>query len=165
MKAFCTGVPARTPFWHALGAFFLLLAEASISQRINELTNQCSMQRLGGVYVIPTHVTMASRGILSPTGRPKSDRTDRRRIPVGRRLFSAPTISSDVARKQTWSREEDRALVEFVLFHSDPAVWPSHSKKSKFWTEAATFVQQRSKASVQRNGSSLILIATFLIQN
>ena len=96
---------------------------------------------------------MAGRGILSPTGWPKSDRTNRRRIPVGRQLFSASATSSDVACKQTWSREEDSALVEFVLFHSDPAVWPSHSKSSKFWTDAATFVQQRSKASVQQNGS------------
>ena len=103
---------------------------------------------------------MAGRGILSPTGRPKSDRADRRRIPVGRRLFSVPATSSDMACKQTWSREEDKALVEFVLFHSDPAVWPSHSKNSKFWTDAATFVQQRSKAFVQRNGSSLILTGT-----
>ena len=97
---------------------------------------------------------MAGRGILSPIGRPKSDRADGRRIPVGRRLFSGPATSSNVACKQTWSKEEDKALVEFVLFHSDPAVWPSHSKKSKFWKDAATFVQQRSKASVQRNGRS-----------
>ena len=105
------------------------------------------------------YYNMAGRGILSPTGRPKSDR---RRIPVGRRLLSVPATSSDVACKQTWSRE-DKALVEFVLFHSDPAVWPSHSKNSKFWTDAATFVQQRSKAFVQWNGSSLIHLQSKLL--
>ena len=83
------------------------------------LTNQCSMQHLGGAHIILTHVAMAGRGILSPTGQPKS---------VGRRLFSAPTTSRDMARKQIWSREGDRTLVEFVLFHSDPAVWPSPAK-------------------------------------
>ena len=54
---------------------------------------------------------------------------------------------------QVWGDEENKALIEFVLFHCDPAVWPSHKKASKFWSDAANFVQQRSKAPVKRTGS------------
>ena len=52
----------------------------------------------------------------------------------------------------TWSAEEVKALVEFVLFHGDPAEkWPSH-KRQEFWDSAAKFVQRRSRATLRRTG-------------
>ena len=69
-----------------------------------------------------------------------------------KRLFSEPQPVPSSA-PEVWSDEENKALIEFVLFHCDPAVWPSHKKASKFWSDAANFVQQRSKASAKRTGS------------
>ena len=54
---------------------------------------------------------------------------------------------------EVWVDAENKALIEFVLFRCDPQVWPSHKKASKFWSDAANFVQQRSKVSVKRTGS------------
>ena len=51
-----------------------------------------------------------------------------------------------------WSTEENKSLVEFVLLHGDPHVWPSHSRTSNFWKCASDFVKQRSKRIVQRSG-------------
>ena len=84
----------------------------------------------------------------SPTARPMRGR---QRLPSRRRLFSdAKPTSAGIS--EAWSDEENKALVEFVLFHCDPAVWPSHSKTSKFWKDAADFVHQRSKTTVKRSG-------------
>ncbi len=74
---------------------------------------------------------------------------------------------------ETWSVEENKALVEYVLFHvGDPDTWPSHSKRSKFWKEAAEFVQQRSKALTKRSGKkekliyddSICIVLIYLVQ-
>lgn len=40
--------------------------------------------------------------------------------------------------------------MEYVLFHNEQGVWPSFSKGSKFWQQAAEFIQERSKASAKR---------------
>lgn len=85
----------------------------------------------------------------SPTGRPRRERS---RLPQRRRLFSKPQPVLTSA-PEVWGVEENKALIEFVLFHCDPAVWPSHKKASRFWSDAANFVQQRSKAPVKRTGS------------
>ena len=53
---------------------------------------------------------------------------------------------------EAWSTEENKSLVEFVLLHGDPHVWPSHSRTSNFWKRASDFVKQRSKSIVQRSG-------------
>ena len=62
----------------------------------------------------------------TPTGRPLSGRKSRflkRRV-----LFPhCPAIFSEVR-----STEENKSLVEFVLLHGDPHVWPSHSRTSNF---------------------------------
>ena len=55
---------------------------------------------------------------------------------------------------ETWSMEENRALVQFILFYGPEDAWPSHSKTSKFWKEAALYVQQvGASQSVKRTGS------------
>ena len=102
-------------------------------------------------FVSAATAIMASIGAISPTGHPKREW---RRIPLDRRLFSAPE-STGVTCMEMWSEEENKALVKFVLFHGDPAVWPSYSKKSKFRQEAAESVQQRSKVYIKRSGKHL----------
>ena len=87
----------------------------------------------------------------SPSARPKQER---RRFQTRRQLFPVPEHSSvQYTSKESWSEEENKALVEFMLFHSDPSVWPSHSKKSKFWQEAALFIQKRTNTVFQRTGN------------
>ena len=82
----------------------------------------------------------------TPTGRPLSGRKSRflkRRV-----LFPhCPASFTEV-----WSTEENKSLVEFVLLHDDPHVWPSHSRTSNFLKCASDFVKQRSKSIVQRSG-------------
>ena len=51
----------------------------------------------------------------------------------------------------TWSSEEVKALVEFVLFHTDLNKWPTH-KREGFWSGAASFVKKRSHATLRRTG-------------
>ena len=55
---------------------------------------------------------------------------------------------------ETWSSEENKALVQFVLFHGPEDVWPSHSKNSKFWSEAALFIQRAGRSTAKRTGSA-----------
>ena len=55
---------------------------------------------------------------------------------------------------ETWSVDENKALVQFLLFHGPEDSWPSHSKCSKFWSEAARFVQQVGGSSVKRTGNT-----------
>ena len=57
----------------------------------------------------------------------------------------------------TWSLEEVKSLVEFVLFHADPIEkWPSH-KRDEFWDSAARFVQRRSRATLRRTGKGIVM--------
>ncbi len=90
---------------------------------------------------------MQSFGQCTTPGRPKRER---RRVPSRKQLFPVPEPVAKFV--DTWTKEENKALVEYVLFHGEPNVWPSHSKGSKFWQLAAEFVQQRSGASTKRTG-------------
>ena len=63
---------------------------------------------------------------LTPTERPRKER--RRRITRKRLFVSSPEEKQSI---DPWSEEENKALVEFVLFHCDCTTWPSHGKKSK----------------------------------
>lgn len=94
----------------------------------------------------------------TPPGRPPRDRrSGRSRLPSSsrRQLFSpgeretAPTTSAAV---ETWSANESRALVEFILFYCDPNAWPDYGKKHKFWKELAEFVQLRAGTQIKRSG-------------
>ena len=53
---------------------------------------------------------------------------------------------------EVWSTEENKSLVEFVLLHGDPHMWPNHNITSKFWKSASDFVKQRSNSLVRRSG-------------
>ncbi len=90
---------------------------------------------------------MQSFGQCTLPGRPKRER---RRVPSRKQLFPVPEPVAKFV--DTWTKEENKALVEYVLFHGDPNVWHSHSKGSKFRQLAAEFVQQRSGASTKRTG-------------
>ena len=82
----------------------------------------------------------------SPIGRPKREGSC---LPPRKRLFAGKELPLEA-----WSEAENKALIEFVLFHCDPAVWPCHSKSSRFWRDAADFVYQRSKSSCKRSGKN-----------
>ena len=86
--------------------------------------------------------------LYSPTARPKRERW---RIPTHWQLLSAPAELRHtlVYYKESWSTEENKAL---LLFQGDPPVWPSFSKKSKFWQKDAVLIQRRSSSTFQRSG-------------
>lgn len=60
---------------------------------------------------------------------------------------------------EVWGDEENKAPINSCFFIAIQQCGPlTRIKVSKFWNDAATFVQQRSKASVERIGSDLRLI-------
>ena len=77
----------------------------------------------------------------SPTGHPRREQSH---LAQRKRLFSEPQPVPSSA-PEVWSDEENKALIEFMLFHCDPAVWPSHKKASKFWSDAANFVLNKAE--------------------
>lgn len=105
----------------------------------------------------------------TPKRRPRSGK---RRDPIRptrpvacRKLFSSNDqdvgkVSSTI---ETWSVEENKALVQFVLFHGPEDTWPSHSKSSKFWSEAALFIQRTGGASINRTGNTCKLETIILL--
>ena len=92
----------------------------------------------------------------TPKRRPKS-RASKKRDPIRpvarRRLFSFDEQGLGKA-VETWSSEENKALVQFVLFHGPEDVWPLYSKSSKFWSEAALFIQRAGRSTAKRTGSA-----------
>ena len=102
----------------------------------------------------------------TPVGRRKGGRS-KGRVPVRECVFTAKKRLSfednEVQEEEaspvkqpveTWSEEENKSLVEFVLFHTTSDHWPCYPRSSKFWTQASEYVHQRSKASVQRSGEA-----------
>ena len=102
----------------------------------------------------------------TPVGRRKGGRS-KGRVPVRECVFTAKKCLSfednEVQEEEaspvkqpveTWSEEENKSLVEFVLFHTTSDHWPCYPRSSKFWTQASEYVHQRSKASVQRSGEA-----------
>lgn len=51
----------------------------------------------------------------------------------------------------SWSKEELKYLVEFILFHGTGQEWPTH-KRTAFWEEAGSFVRRRARTSNIRSG-------------
>ena len=72
-------------------------------------------------------------------------------------LFPAEEAPGPVST-EVWSTEENKSLIEFVLLHGDPHVWPSHSITSKFWKSASDYVKQRSNSLVRRSGICIRLL-------
>lgn len=72
-----------------------------------------------------------------------------------RRLTFADQEDRDRADYNTWSEDEVKALVEFVLFHSNTKAWPSHNHQS-FWSNAAVYVKHRSSSTCKRSGKSFV---------
>lgn len=86
---------------------------------------------------------------LTPTGRPRSGR---KRLYKKKILFPNESASSGPVSAKAWGIEEKKSIIEFILLHGDPQVWPSHSRKSRFWISASEFVKRRSNSSIQRSG-------------
>ena len=83
---------------------------------------------------------------VTPPARPLRDRRPATlRLPsVNRRQrFPAQPSSEFATSTETWSTDEDKALVELVLFYSEPHNWPRFGQKSHFWRDIADFVQRR----------------------
>ena len=103
----------------------------------------------------------------TPTGRPPGEKR-RSRVTSGssrRQLFTVGERVESPASSvslETWSDDENKALVKFVLFYSSPNAWPTYGKTHKYWREAAEYVQLRSSTRVIRTGE-LIIIAVYNI--
>ena len=74
-------------------------------------------------------------------------------LPKAEQSQETSTTSPHISVVETWSMEENKALVQFILFYGPNDAWPSHSKTSKFWNEAASYVQQvGGSQSLKRTG-------------
>ena len=99
----------------------------------------------------------------TPPRRP-TDKTSKGRVPLRslatlnarKRLLFAEAESQGGPKQptciDTWSDEESKALVEFVLFHAQEGRWPTFPKSSKFWAEVAEYVQKRGGSDSKRTG-------------
>lgn len=82
----------------------------------------------------------------TPKRRPSHGRS---RLPPKKRLFgSAEAAPAAELQPEAWSLEENRSLVEFILFSGDD-VWPAYPRSSHFWVDAADFVNH---GSMNRSG-------------
>ena len=95
--------------------------------------------------------TRGKRVRSSPTGitpqQPRKRKSCRKgkkkKASASKRLsFDEAVLSTCSTVDSGWKREELRALVEFVVLHSDGDMWP-HTKKGDFWKSAAEFVAER----------------------
>ena len=112
----------------------------------------------------PTPVTATSTYATWHTKRPRGTPTlqtpvrPKKRVPLRFSHEQCPPPSSrqlsfpDTRQeKQEWSEAEVKALVQFVMFHTDGELWPTH-KRPYFWHGAAEFVKQRACTSFIRSG-------------
>lgn len=106
----------------------------------------------------PPRAVGAKRDRSTPTG--QTPQRPKKRVPLRERehtLGYAPPAGMRLplfppATPGTWSPDEVKSLVEFVLFHGDPVQkWPTH-KRDDFWASAARFVQTRNHATLRRTG-------------
>ena len=70
---------------------------------------------------------------------------------------TSATSASVTVHTQTWSEDEIKALLEFLLFHGEAGAWPCH-KRDAFWKGAASYVKICSKSSHERTGKHSVLI-------
>ena len=50
---------------------------------------------------------------------------------------------------ETWSEDEKKSLVEFVLFHTTSDHWPCYPRCSKFWTQASECASEKQGFSLE----------------
>ena len=91
-------------------------------------------------------------GSQTPPGRPKRGRQRASAPKQLNELFCDLEPVTPSVPVESWRKEENKALVEFVLFHGDPNTWPSFGKRNRFWEEAAEFVQKRTKSVTKHTG-------------
>ena len=93
----------------------------------------------------PRKEAKRSRG--TPTGYTPQQADKKKKVGrCARRSLEGSFVSMTNTRQyvpaSTWSAEEIKALVEFILLHCEDK-WPNH-KFEQFWKSAATFVKERS---------------------
>ncbi len=110
----------------------------------------------------------------SPTGR--TPQRPSKRVPLrgGRAPLAPKCLSFDEESSQasvaelateeqprisrgTWTDEETKALLEFLLLNRPEGTWTA-TKNEAFWSSAAEFVQQRGKGSVRRSGKPSVSV-------
>lgn len=101
-----------------------------------------------GRHGIATPSPNDKRERTSPTGDTPRQREKRRPMPPARR----PLHFSGAAGTE-WTKEEDSALVEFILLHQRERndKWPGH-KDWRFWNASAAHVKAWLNSAFQRSG-------------
>ena len=104
----------------------------------------------------PTGVTPVRPTKRAP-GRPRKLRSKKKLD------FSKKSTSSQVII-QEWSKEEDRALVQFVLLTGTGNAWPG-TKSIQYWEKAAKFVHQQCESKPLRTSELHIMIKLHTLYN
>ena len=64
-----------------------------------------------------------------------------------------PSSFATAVHGTTWTDDETRALLEFLLLYRPSDKWPA-TKNQQFWTSAAEFVELRGNGRMRRSGRS-----------
>lgn len=95
--------------------------------------------------------TPSRRSSHSPLHKRRPERVPLRQICTGKgdeaakkKLFDGGSPENTSQRTDVWSEEENKALIEFVLFHHSD-VWPTFVESHKFVRQTAEFVFKRAK--------------------
>ena len=75
---------------------------------------------------------------------------------------ATPTPIAGTQRPSSWSDEESKALLEFLLFHRPSDKWPS-TKNQQFWGSAAEFVELRGRGKMRRSGKCYTVLCTHYV--
>ena len=102
--------------------------------------------------------TRVKREATSPTGQtPMAKRSVRSRFSSRKRLSFSPSMqeaSAGAPPPGPWTKDETKALLEFLLFHRGPGItWCGKNCGRDFWIAAARFVQSRTGAELPRTGA------------
>ena len=62
-----------------------------------------------------------------------------------------PSSFATAVHGTTWTDDETRALLEFMLLYRPSDKWPA-TKNKQFWTSAAEFVELRGNGRIRRSG-------------
>ena len=74
---------------------------------------------------------------------------------TSRRLSYQRMTEGRTSSQVKWGNVEVKALIRFVLFHSNGDTWPSH-KQMMFWTSVGEFVKMRSESDTCRSGMPVV---------
>ena len=114
-----------------------------------ERVTQISLEAVAKQFGEMNTVSPKTRWLSSCSGALSSGSQHRLRHGAKGRVLFAEQVKEKISTK--WSDQEVYALILFMMFHTDGQTWVTH-KQSKFWEDAAKFVQQHSKSANCRTG-------------